>query len=72
MFNEKGLLVDTVNRINPVGKNLVITNEKVNNKKNFLLMGDIPADTNMIEHVDHENVISFGFLNNPKDYKQDV
>jgi hypothetical protein len=61
-------------KINPVGKRLTITDEKIGNRKNILLFGDITADANMVEMVSKEglNVISFGFLNRPKDFHADV
>ena len=38
-------------KINPVGKKLTITDEKIGGKKNIILLGDILADVNMVENV---------------------
>ncbi len=72
VFDEEGLMVDTEMKINPVGKRLTITDEKIEGRKNILLFGDITADVNMVEMVTSENVISVGFLNRPKDFHNDV
>jgi len=46
---------------------MILTNEKVGNRKNMIVLGDILADVNMVDNIDYENLISIGFLNNPKD-----
>jgi len=68
VFNKDGLLIDTEMKINPVGKRLTITNEKVGNRKNVFLLGDILPDVNMVKNVNYDNLIAIGFLNKPKDY----
>jgi hypothetical protein len=74
VFDENDVLVATEMKINPVGKRLTITDEKIGNRKNILLFGDITADANMVECVSKEglNVISVGFLNRPKNYHEDL
>ena len=64
-FNEEGVLTDTIMKINPVGKRLTITDEKIGNRKNIILLGDIPADLNMADNLHYKNMISVGFLNRP-------
>ena len=61
-------------KINPVGKRLTITDEKIGGRKNIILFGDIEADVNMVEMVSKEglNVISVGFLNRPKNFHNDL
>ena len=44
-----------------------LTNEKVGNRKNFIVLGDILADVNMVKNIDYDNLICIGFLNKPKD-----
>ncbi len=60
-------------KINPVGKRLTITDEKIGNRKNIILLGDCLEDAQMINQLSRKNlnVISIGFLNNPKDYKEE-
>ena len=74
VFDENDLLVATEMKINPVGKRLTITDEKIGNRKNILLFGDITADVNMVENVSKEglNVISVGFLNKIKNFHEDL
>ena len=45
---------------------MILTNEKVGNRKNFIVLGDILADVNMVLNIDYENLITIGFLNKPK------
>ena len=47
VFNEEGFLVDTLMKINPVGKRLTITDDKIDNRKNIILLGDTLPDVNM-------------------------
>ncbi len=49
-----------------------INNKTVGNRKNILLIGDILADVNMVANVDYNNLITVGFLNNPKDLSKEL
>ena len=55
--------------LNAVGKKFVINNEKINNRKNIILLGDIFEDITMVENVDYNNLISIAFLNHPINLK---
>ena len=72
IFDDKGLLIDVEMKINPVGKCLTITDEKINNRKNIILLGDIVPDVNMIQKCNYnkEATICIGFLNYPIDFKK--
>ena len=59
-------------KINSVGKKMVINNDKINNRRNIIILGDILADVNMVKNVDYDTLISIGFLNKPKDLKIDL
>ena len=48
---------------------MILTNEKVGNRKNFIVLGDILADVNMVKNIDYDNLICIGYLNKPKDVK---
>jgi hypothetical protein len=54
-------------KINSVGKKMVFNNEKIGNRKNIIVLGDILADVNMVQNVDYDNLICIGFLNKPRD-----
>ena len=45
---------------------MILTNEKINNRKNVMILGDILADVNMADNIDYDNLITIGFLNKPK------
>jgi len=53
-------------KINSVGKKMVISNDKIANRKNIIVLGDILADVNMVSNVDYDNLIAIGFLNKPR------
>ncbi len=72
VFNDEGFLVDTLMKINPVGKRLTITDDKIDNRKNIILLGDILPDVNMAQNLTNENMIAIGFLNRPKKIKDDI
>ena len=55
VFNKDGLLIDTEMKINPVGKRLTITDAKIGNRKNVILLGDILPDVNMVKNVNYDN-----------------
>ena len=44
-------IVDFDINVNSVGKNMILNDEKVGGRKNFLVLGDILADVNMIENI---------------------
>ena len=48
---------------------MILTDEKVDHRKNFILLGDILADVNMVSNISYDNLICIGFLNKPKDVK---
>jgi len=69
----KGGIIDEFKMmINSVGKSLVFDAEKVGNRRNLIIMGDILADVNMAENVPHDTLISIGFLNKPKNLEKDL
>jgi hypothetical protein len=71
VFDEEGLYIEF--KINSVAKRLTITDERVGNRPNIMILGDIKADVNMAQNVKNKkNVISIGFLNKPKDLENDV
>jgi len=45
--------------------------EKIRNRKNIIIMGDILEDLGMVDGFDYENLISIGFLNEKVDTKLD-
>ena len=53
-------------------KSMVITNNNIDNRKNVLLLRDILPDVNMADNIDYDNLITIGFLNNPKDLSKEV
>jgi len=55
VFDEEGLMVDTEMKINPVGKRLTITDEKIGGRKNIILLGDCETDTDMIKNLIKDN-----------------
>ena len=65
-FDEQGTIVDFDIKVNSVGKSLILTNDKIGNRRNVMILGDILADVNMADNIDHENLITIGFLNKPK------
>ena len=72
VFDEEGTIIDFKINVNSVGKKMILNDEKVGHRKNFLVLGDILADVNMVKNVNYENLICVGFLNklsetNPKD-----
>ena len=64
--DKKTKIIDLNVKVNSVGKSEILTNDKVNNRKNFLVLGDILEDVNMVDNIDYENLITIGFLNKPK------
>ena len=72
--DDDALLVKTEMKINPVGKRLTITDDKIGHRKHVILLGDITADVNMVERVTQEglNLISIGFLNRYKDFETEL
>ena len=49
VFDEQGLKVEF--KINTVAKRLTITDEKVDNRPNLIILGDIKADCNMAQNI---------------------
>ena len=72
IFNKDNLIEEVSMMINSVGKSMVMTDQKIANRKNVIVMGDILADVNMVENVNYETLISIGFLNKPRDPKVDL
>ena len=72
VFNKKEVLVDTLMKINPVGKRLTITDDKIGNRKNIFLLGDIIPDVNMADNINYKTMIAVGFLNRPKNLQQQL
>ena len=69
VFDEEGTIIDFSINVNSVGKKMILNDEKVGNRKNFLVLGDILADVNMVKNVNYENLISVGFLNKPNEVR---
>ena len=67
VFNEEGTIVDLSVNVNAVGKSLILNNDSVGGRRNFLLLGDITHDLNMVKNIDYDNLIAIGFLNKPSD-----
>lgn len=59
-------------KINSVGKKMVINNEKIENRRNIIVLGDILADVNMVQNVSYDTLICIGFLNKPKKGSKDL
>jgi len=72
VFSKDNILTHHKIQVNGVAKNFIVNNEKINYRKNILLFGDIYEDKNMVNNLDYENMISFGFLNKPKNLEEDV
>jgi len=72
MVFDKNNILDIDMKINSVGKFLSIDNERIGNRKNIILLGDILADVNMIKKINYENLIKIGFLNRPLCLEEDV
>ena len=65
VFDENGLLTKIDFKINSIAKSMVINDERIENRKNLIILGDIKHDVNMAKNVNADNVISIGFLNSP-------
>ena len=53
-------------KINSVGKKMIIDDQKVQNRKQIILLGDILPDVNIVQNVSYDNLIAIGFLNKPR------
>ena len=72
VFDEEGTITDFKINVNSVGKKMILTNEKVGMRKNFIVLGDILADVNMVKNIDYDNLICIGYLNKPKDVSSSI
>ena len=51
LFDQDGILQKVEVKVNSVGKKFIMNNEKIENRKNILLLGDILADVNMVSNL---------------------
>ena len=44
----------------------------VKNRKNIIVLGDILEDVKMVDNINYKNLLTIGFLNNPKNLDKEL
>ena len=70
-ISTKGEVIHTLNKDETIVKNFPEINEKVEARKNVILLGDGLGDLEMITGFEYDNLLTIGFLNSDYNQNQD-